>query len=180
MLQTEMGINDISKYMLRALCPLLLRDIIFRIVTLGFFLNNLNVEHKPKLKYNLSEIRDYIKLKENNKEKFNVSYFMDYSTFHIYSPFLQIISNLILCTVVGTVITHPLDVIATRILTQTRLKYRGVIQSFKLILKEEGYNKLYRSGLNVRISFNLFSAMSVFLLYENLHKTIKGYYDKDE
>jgi len=180
MYHTEISLQNVSKFMIRAYIPLLLRDVIFRIISLGFFLNNLNVEHKPRLKYSLSEIRDYIKLKEDKREKINVSYFMDYSNFHIYSSFLQIATNLILCTVIGTIITHPLDVIATRMLTQTRLKYRNIIQSYNLIMKEEGYKKMFRSGLTVRISFNLFSAMSVFLIYEQMVKTFRNYYENEE
>jgi hypothetical protein len=168
---------NVFKYMLRAYPALLIRDTIFRVITFSSFLNSLNVEHKPRLKYNLEEIRDYIKIKEKQGEKYNVSYFMDYSKFNITSPFSHIMLNLLLCTVVATVITHPLDVIITKMLTQTRLKYKGIIQSFRLISKEENYKKLFFSGLSVRFSFNMLSAMSVLVFYESMVNYFNKYFE---
>lgn len=176
----DLGVGDISKYMLRAYFPMVIKDVIFRIVILSSFLFTLNVEHKPVLKYNLSEIKELIHHHEQKKERVNVSYFMDYSKFNIYSPFHYILINLVLCTVAATVITHPLDVIATKILTQTRLKYKGLFQSYSLIAKEEGIKKLFYSGLSVRISFNLFSAMNVLILYEGFNSKIQKYYNEEE
>ena len=81
------------------------------------------------------------------------------------------------CTAIATFITQPIDVISTKILTQTRLKYKGIFSGFKLVIQEEGYKKLFLAGLSVRISFNMLSAMSVMLLFENINYYIKKYYE---
>lgn len=174
----DITISNVSRYMLRAYFPMILRDIIFRTITLGTFLNSLNVEHQPKLKYNLNEIRDFIKIKENEGERIQPSSFMDFSKFYVISPFPVVMANLVSCTIAATLITHPLDVIVTKIMTQTRLKYRGLFQSFKLIAKEEGHKKLFVSGLSFRVTFNILSSMTVFILYENMINFVKKYYEE--
>jgi len=166
------------KYTLRAYPTLLIRDVIFRIVTVGTFLNNLNLEHKPQLKYKMSDIRDYIKMKEEMGEKVRYNYFLDYSKISIYSKVQLIFLNLIISTIIGTVVSHPFDTIGTKMLTQTRLKYKGVIQSYKLILKEESIKKLFLSGLSFRVSFNLLSGTFVMFSYEKFNEIIFNYYDQ--
>jgi hypothetical protein len=80
----DLGKKNYSNYMMRAFIPMVLRDTIFRIITLGAFLKQLNVHHQPTLKYKLNDIKDYIRTKEKSGQKVNVSYFMDYSRFHIW------------------------------------------------------------------------------------------------
>jgi hypothetical protein len=177
MAHKNFNIQETIKYSLRAFTPLLIRDMIFRIITVGTFLNNLNLEHRPQLKYKMSDIRDYIKMKEEMGEKIRYNYFLDYSKISIYSKVQVIFLNLIFSTVIGTVLSHPFDTIATKMLTQTRLKYKGVFQSYKLILKEESIKKLFLSGLSFRISFNLLSGTFVMFSYEKLNEIIFKYYD---
>ena len=61
--QNKMIISEMLKFSGRVFPPLLIRDFIFRTLTVGTFLNNLNLEHTPQLKYKMSDIRDYIKMK---------------------------------------------------------------------------------------------------------------------
>lgn len=178
MAQNKFPIPEMLKYSLRSFSPLLIRDVIFRTVTVGTFLNNLNIEHKPQLKYKMNDIRDYIKMKEEMGERVRYNYFLDYSKINIYSKVQLIFLNLIFSTIVGTVISQPFDTIGTKILTQNRLKYRGTIQSYKLILKEESLKKLFLSGLSFRISFNLLSGTFVMFSYEKLNTIIFNYYDQ--
>jgi len=178
--QTDLGIFTISKNAFRAFIPMIARDIIFRIITLGSFLNSLNIEHKPTLKYKLSEIRELIKESEKKGEKLNVSFFMDYSKFNIYSTFPLIFFNLVICTIVATIVTHPTDVVITKILTQTRPKYKGLIQGIGIISKEDSYKKLFFSGLSVRISFNILSAMTVLVLLDTFNNSINNFYEIEE
>jgi hypothetical protein len=173
----QIGIGNLMKYASRAFIPMVIRDIIFRVVTLGSFLNQLQITHKPVLKYDLEEIKDFIKRKEKNREKYSVSYFMDYSTFQIHSKLQLILLNLITCSIVATILTQPIDVIITKILTQTRFKYKGLISSYFIIAREEGHKKLFYSGLSARMSFNTLSAMTVFMMYDNIIKSIKAYYE---
>lgn len=178
MAHNNINLSEMTKYTLRAFSPLLIRDLIFRTITVGTFLNNLNLEHTPQLKYKMSDIRDYIKMKEEMGEKVRYNYFLDYSKISIYSNVQLIFLNLIFSTIIGTVISHPFDTIGTKMLTQTRLKYKGTIQSYKLILKEETIKKLFLSGLSFRVSFNLLCGTFVMFSYEKLNMIIFNYYDQ--
>lgn len=117
-------------------------------------------------------------MKEEIGEKVRYNYFLDYSKISIYSKVELIFANLIISTILGTIISHPFDTIGTKMLTQTRLKYKGVIQSYNLILKEETIKKLFLSGLSFRISFNLLSGTFVIFSYEKLNTIIFNHYDQ--
>ena len=177
MAQYKMTLSETLKYAWRAYPPLLIRDLIFRTVTIGSFLNNLNLNHSPQLKYKMEDIRDYIKMKEDIGEKVRYNYFLDYSKISIYSSVPQIFLNLIFSTILGTVLSQPFDTIGTKMLTQTRLKYRGLFQSYKLILKEESFKKLVFTGLSFRVSFNLLSGTFVIFSYEKLNSIVFSQYD---
>lgn len=177
MYQKDIQFNEMLKYTWRAYPPLLIRDLVFRTVTLGSFLNNINLEHSPKLKYKMEDIRDYIHMKEKAGEKVRYNYFLDYSKLSIYSTVQAVYLNLIFSTIIGTVISHPFDTIATKILTQTRLKYKGLFQAYKLIIKEESFKKLLFSGLSMRTSFNLLSGSVVIFSYEKMNMVIDNYYE---
>ena len=172
-----MTLSETLKYAWRAYPPLLIRDLIFRTVTIGSFLNNLNLNHSPQLKHKMEDIRDYIKMKEDMGEKVRYNYFLDYSKISIYSSVPQIFLNLIFSTILGTVLSQPFDTIGTKMLTQTRLKYRGLFQSYKLILKEESFKKLVFTGLSFRVSFNLLSGTFVIFSYEKLNSIVFSQYD---
>lgn len=170
----EIGPPKLFSCIMRAYFPLLLRDAIFRIITLGSFMNTLVVEHKPILKYDLGTIRDFIHIKEQKNEQVKVSYFVDYSKFVVYSPFKFVYFNLVLCTIIATLVTHPLDLIVTKMLTQTQPKYKNLIQSYNLIVKQEGVKKLFLSGFSVRLTFNILSAFCTFFLFETFESRLKS------
>jgi len=178
MAQYNVTLGETLKYAWRAYPPLFIRDVIFRTVTIGSFLNNLNVDHTPQLKYKMEDIRDYIKMKEDMGERVRYNYFLDYSKISIYSTIPQVFLNLIFSTIIGTILSHPFDTIGTKMLTQTRLKYRGIFQSYKLIMKEESFRKLVFSGLSFRTSFNLLSGTLVMFSYEKFNTIVFNYYDK--
>jgi len=178
MAQYKITLAETLKYTWRAYPTLFLRDVIFRTVTIGSFLNNLSVDHTPQLKYKMEDIRDYIKMKEDMGERVKYNYFLDYSKISIYSRVQEVFLNLIFSTILGTILSHPFDTIGTKMLTQTRLKYKGIYQSYKLITKEESFKKLVFSGLSFRISFNLMSGTLVMFSYEKLNTIVFNYYDK--
>jgi len=177
MSQINMTLSETLKYSWRAYPTLFVRDIVFRTVTIGSFLNNLNLEHTPQLKYKMEDIRDYISMKEKAGEKVKYNYFLDYSKISIYSKVNQIFINLIFSTIIGTILSQPFDTIGTKMLTQTRLKYKGLFQSYSLIMKEESFKKLIFSGLSFRVSFNLLSGTLVMFSYEKLNCIVSNYND---
>jgi hypothetical protein len=164
----DLKLTTMSQFMLRGYTPMIIRDILFRIISFGSYIQFLNVEHKPALKYKLDDIQQYIRQKQKRGEAVDGSVFLDHSKFQMKSSFNSIFANLLFCTVIATFVTQPLDVITTKILTQTRLKYRGIVSSYSIIIEEEGIKKLFMSGLGVRCSFNVLSSMSVLLFYDNL------------
>jgi hypothetical protein len=174
---TDLTVGNMGNFMLRAYFPLVLRDLLFRFISFGSFIKFLNVEHQPVLKYKMPEIQSFIKYKEKMGESVEPHIFVDYSKLVIKSNFNAIFFNLVFCTMFATVVTHPFDVIATKILTQTRLKYRGLIQTYNVVVREEGVKKLFMSGLGVRFSFNMLCSMSVLLLFEKMNIFVKNAYE---
>jgi hypothetical protein len=164
----DLKLSLMSKFMLRGFIPMMIRDVLFRIISFGSFVQFLNVEHKPALKYKLQDINIYIRQKQKRGEPVDNSVFLDHSKFQIKSSFNSIFTNLVFCTILATFVTHPLDVITTKILTQTRLKYRGIISTYNTVIEEEGIKKLFMSGLGVRCSFNVLSSMSVLMFFDKL------------
>ena len=177
MFQKKFNLKEIFNLSLRAYPSLLIRDLIFRTITIGSFLNNLSVDHTPQLKYKIEDIRDYIKMKEKAGEKIKYNYFLDFSKISIYSSVQAVYLNLIFSTMLGTIISHPFDTIATKILTQTRVKYKGLFHAYKVVMKEETFKKLVFSGLSFRCSFNLLSGTVVMFSYEKMNMIIFNYYD---
>lgn len=170
---SDLKISLIGNFMLRAYIPLVLRDVIFRIVSFGSFVQLLSVDYKPKLKYKIDDINHYIRQKQRSGEYVDGSVFVDHSELFIKSSFNSIFANLVISTIFATFVTQPLDIITTKILTQTRLKYKGIFNAYNTIIEEEGIKKLFFSGLGVRCSFNILSSMSVLLLYNKLVKYFK-------
>ncbi|KYR01511.1 mitochondrial substrate carrier family protein [Tieghemostelium lacteum] len=73
---------------------------------------------------------------------------------------------------------YPIDVIKTRIQTQPEnplipLKYTGVIQTFKTILKEEGWRPFYR-GFTATILRSFPTSACNFLVYETIKKFLNN------
>jgi hypothetical protein len=175
---SDLTIGNMGNFMFRAYTPMLLRDLTFRIISFGGFIKLLNVEHEPSLKYSMSEVQNFIRYKQERGENIEPHIFIDNSRILVKSTFNAKFFNLVICTCIATLITQPFDVICTKMLTQTRLKYKSIIQSYNLIQNEEGVKKLFISGLGVRCSFNILSSMTVLLLFERMNLFIRKAYDE--
>ncbi len=170
--KSEMKFQDLSAYMLRAYPVILAREFIFRLITLSFFFKFSLPEHKPKLKFEIEEVRDLIKIAEKEGQKLDFHYFLDYSNMSLRSKDSFYAFNVILSTFFATLITHPLDVVNTKILTQTNLKYKGFFQASKLIIQEEGINSLLTNALYFRFLFNVLSVSMSAYVFMSLNKKI--------
>ena len=170
-----MKLNDLSRYMIRAYPVILTREMIFRVITLGSYFKFCQPEHKPKLRYDIEEVRELIKIAEKEGIKLDFYYFVDYSNMTIRSKDVLFSINVIFSTFLATLITHPFDVVNTKILTQTRLKYKGFFQASKLIIAEEGLNSLFTNGLFMRFLFNVLSVSMASYVFMTLNmKIIQG------
>ena len=76
---------------------------------------------------------------------------------------------LIVANFVGTLLSNPMDVCLTKILTQNQKgedpKYTGLIQALRTVSKEEGNHK-FLSGLHPRFMFNLMNGFMFLFIYD--------------
>lgn len=69
--------------------------------------------------------------------------------------------------IIGTVVSHPFDLLFTKVASQRSLKYAGLIGTLRTVIKEEGGAKIM-SGLEYRLFYNLVGAIIMGNSYEQL------------
>jgi len=74
-------------------------------------------------------------------------------------------------SLVATVISHPFDVMFTKIASQRILKYTGLIQTPKLIFHEQSLYH-FSAGLPLRILYTFISNMLFFSHYQYVYNSI--------
>ena len=67
----------------------------------------------------------------------------------------------------ATLISHPFDVMFTKIASQRSAKYVGVLGTIKTIYRDEGFGKMY-SGIDYRLLYNLVSIIIMGNCYDSL------------
>ena len=72
-------------------------------------------------------------------------------------------------------ITTPIDVVKTRLMTQSKDVYKGVVQSLLLIYRTEGLAGLW-SGWQIRIMYTTIGGMIFFGTFEVLNPYIAAYF----
>ena len=83
---------------------------------------------------------------------------------------------MLIANFLGTLVTNPIDVVLTKILTQhprdrEAVKYRGLIQGLKTVYKEEGRGK-FLSGLHPRFMFNTMNAAMYLFIFNRFAEYI--------
>jgi hypothetical protein len=167
--------SEFFRNMFKALPLYIIRDCASRLISMYFFLNFLDTSYCPRLKYSIEEIQYLLKKGYIDNNSNGLSECLDYSNFIIDSPYDKKFSVLIFACLASTIITHPLDVISTKFLTQTDRTYTSVINSCKLIYKSEGISKILYSGFVPRLYFNLLSALNVFVFYNLFYDMLINY-----
>lgn len=69
----------------------------------------------------------------------------------------------------ATFLSNPFDVMVTKMASQRYIKYESPIQAIKMVINEEGWQKLFFSGSVPRIMTRVIEA--VFLRYAYEHMT---------
>ena len=69
--------------------------------------------------------------------------------------------------IIATLISHPFDLVFTKLVSQRSLKYTGVMGAMRTIVKEEGKSKIY-SGVDFRLLYNLVSIIIMGNSYDSL------------
>lgn len=107
----------------------------------------------------MSEMIDYVKYCRSNGEKdatmkSKSHLFMEYHNYEIKTPMQTRFLLMVYANLVATVVTNPIDVCLTKLLTQREKKYRGLIDCLRQVHEQEGPRK-FMSGLHPRFMFNL-------------------------
>jgi hypothetical protein len=101
--------------------PLMFRDLAFRTILLGTYYGTTEMQHEPKLKYTIPQIADIMRQRraEGHYETFEeISYmFYDYSNYEVRTRLHIRYLYLILANMIGTLLTNPIDVCLTKIMT---------------------------------------------------------------
>jgi hypothetical protein len=124
-----------------AYLPSVLRDVVFRTTFEGMYHSLLFVDYYKKINRQRQlgiPYDDSLGAKLNHEQS---------QSLHRRSGFF------ILSAVFANVLTHPLDMITTRLIVQQKAAYSGMIDCAKTIIKEEGYPKLLLSGFGARLGF---------------------------
>lgn len=124
-----------------AFLPLILRDVIFRVSFEGLYHSLLFVDY-------------YRRINAQRQLGFVVDDSLSAMLEHERSQSLHRRSGLfILSAAFANLLTHPLDMITTRLIIQQKDAYTGMMDCARTILKEEGRSKLLLSGFGARMGF---------------------------
>jgi len=87
----------------------------FRTSLLTVFYSTTKIEHKPELKFSMSEMIDYVKHLRRNGEptatlKNKKHLFMEYHNYNVQTPMHYRFLMMLVANLVGTIITNPIDV----------------------------------------------------------------------
>ena len=109
--------------------------------------------------------------------------FYEHHSYSIKTSYTTRITMLILANLVGTVLTNPIDVCLSKILTQNPEltggkgpKYTGLLNALRTVYKEEGRNK-FLSGLHPRFIFNLLNGFMFLFIYDRFSYYLLSIYE---
>jgi hypothetical protein len=98
------------------------RDVTFRGIILAWYYGTTNIQHEPKLKYTVPQIADIMRQRrlEGHFESFDeISYmFYDFHNYDVKTKLHVRYLYFLLANLAATLVTNPIDVCLTKILTQ--------------------------------------------------------------
>lgn len=177
MVNKNILLSQIGQGWYLGLAPMILRDFLFRSSLLSVFYLTQEIEQHSELKYSLAEIIDYLNYWREVKGESDASYqnkshlFIDHHSYKIKTPMQIRFLLMLLANAVGTLITNPIDVCMTKLITQQEKKYTGLINCMKTVYKEEGPKK-FLSGIHPRFMFNTLNGIVFLYLYDQVVSTI--------
>ena len=159
------------KNLIRASPIYLTKELLFRFLTIGSYLAFCHISFEIKLKYSYEEIRNFIKDAEKRGKRFDRASFYEIEYFPITS-FGAVFPILLTSNILATILTQPLDVVNTKLLTQTDDTYRSALGAFRTINMQDGNRKLFLSGLVPRMSFNMLSSMAAIVFISSFNSVL--------
>lgn len=158
----------------------MLRDVSFRAILLGFYYGTTNIEHRPVLKYSVPQIVDIMKQRraQGHEESIDeISYlFYDFHNYDVKTKVHVRYAMLVLANLIATIVTNPIDVCLSKIMTQEYSKYTGLFHCLRTVYKEEGAYK-FLSGIHPRFMFNLINGCLFLFVYDRFIESIKDIND---
>ena len=159
------------------LVPMIVRDFLFRSTLLSVFYTTQRLEQKTKLKFTVSEIIDYLKYCREDKGEVNATY---QSKLHLFIEFHNYENKtamnirfliMIFANLIGTLVTNPIDVWMTKLITQNQRKYTGLLNCLRTVYKEEGVWK-FMAGIHPRFMFNSINGILFLYIYDQVITTV--------
>ena len=103
------------------LTPLIIRETTFRGIILSTYYLTTDIEHRPVLKYSIPQIVDF--MKQRREQGYDDSFkdlqpiFYEHHNYIIKTRFTTRLTMLIAANFIGTLITNPIDVCLSKIMT---------------------------------------------------------------
>ena len=161
--------------------PLILRDFLFRSSLLGVYYATTNVEQTPILKFSMTEMLGYLKYcreerGENATFESKKHLFIEYHNYDVKTKMNFRFLLMLLGNLVATLITNPIDVCLTKLITQQERKYNGLIDCLRKVYREEGARK-FLGGIHPRFMFNAINGTMFLYIYEQV---VTAFYDNQD
>ena len=105
-----------------ALMPLMFRDVSYRFIVQSIYYGLLTIEHKPTLKYTVPQIMDFMRQRRmqgytDDKLAEMHGTFYEYHNYSVKTNFTTRLTLMILASAFATLVTNPVDVCLSKILT---------------------------------------------------------------
>jgi len=153
----------------------MLRDISFRSIILGFYYGTTTIQHEPKLKYTVPQIADIMRQRrlEGHQESFDeISHmFYDFHNYDVKNKIHVRYLYMIIANLFATVLTNPIDICLSKMLTQQTPKYTGFFNCLATVYREEGPKK-FISGLHPRFMLNFFNGILYLYVYDRFVQSV--------
>ena len=102
--------------------------------------------------------------------------FYDFHNYDVKTKVHVRFALLVLANFVATIVTNPIDVCLSKIMTQQYPKYTGLFNCLRTVYKEEGAYK-FLSGWHPRFMFNMANGALFLYIYDRYIESIKSIYD---
>ena len=117
----EAPLSSIARASYLGWFPLMFRDLSFRSIILAFYYGTTDISHDPKLKYSIPQIADIMRQRrsDGHNESFEeISHmFYEYHNYEIKTKLHVRYLYFIFANLIATLVTNPIDVCLTKILT---------------------------------------------------------------
>ena len=117
----NISLQLIARNSMYGICPLMLRESSFRFLMLGSVYLTTDIEHRPVLKYSVQQIVEFMKIRREMGYDDSLQdlqdIFYEYHNYNVRTNYTARFLMLIIINLMATLVTNPIDVCLTKILT---------------------------------------------------------------